>query len=206
MAFKVLDQAVSRAVSRIATVEQLSEDMAETTTLPMSTGDDGTIVREEAPPVSRWRSLLIILLFMMPLVLAVWGFLEVSKALGMAGPHLPPEEDIATAVTLIQRFKWFGSLALAAIAVLTFLMIRVAFSQLDRNWERNVAERRISLESAAMRLRTQLADKTAAEEKLLKERQLLESRLAEITRERDAAVNALKTQQSSGSRTGNNPP
>jgi hypothetical protein len=169
--------------------------MVEAPTLPLTAEEHATLNRHDAPPASRLRPLFLALIFVLPLALSVWGFNQLSKALDVAGPYLPPEQDVAEAVARIQHFKWTGTLALVGLACLTILLVRVAFAQLDRSWERSIEERKISWESTAMRLRTQLTDKIVSEEHLQQSHKTLEAKLAELKRLHEETLAELEARK-----------
>ena len=169
--------------------------MHEATTLPLTPEERESLSRQESPPAPRLRAFFLILFLLMPLAISVWGFLEVSKALDLAGPHIPPGGDLSESITRIQRFKWIGSVGLLVVGGLTFVMIRAFFAHLDRLWERSNEECRISWESTAMRLRTQLAEKIANEDQIRKSRKELEIRLTTLTRVHDETLAELESRK-----------
>lgn len=170
--------------------------MHEATTLPLTAEEREALSRQEPPPAPRMRAFFLILFFLMPLAISVWGFHEVSKALDLAGPHIPPGGDLSESITRIQRFKWAGSVALLVFGGLTFVTIRAFFSHLDRLWERSNEECRISWESTAMRLRTQLAEKITSEDQLRKSWKELESRFSTLTHVHDETLAELESRKS----------
>lgn len=170
--------------------------MLEATTLQLTAEERESLSRQVAPPAARMRSLFLILLFLMPLTMSVWGFLEVSKALDLAGPHIPPGGELDETITRIQSFKWAGAFAVVAIGGLTYVTIRAFFAHMDRVWERKNEECRISWESSAMRLRTQLAEKISNEDQLRKSRKELELKLSTLTQVHDETLAELESRKS----------
>lgn len=169
--------------------------MLEPTTLPLTAEERESLARHDSPPASKLRSFFLVLIFLMPLAVSVWSFLEVSKALSQLTPHLPLPDDMAPPIIRIQHIKWIGSVALVVVAGLTYLTIRAFFSHLDKLWERSGEERKIQWESTASRLRTQLAERIVSDEQLRRSHKELEINLARLTRLHDEALADLESRK-----------